>query len=50
MKRTNLTIGALYLDGLFKRWNNHSALSLASYNAGPGAAARWLEAEGAAAC
>lgn len=38
---TNIRVGVKYLAGLLKKWNGNVVLSLASYNAGPGAASRW---------
>lgn len=43
---TNLRIGAWYLDSLVDRWSGHLPLAIGSYNAGPGAMARWLGERG----
>jgi len=42
----NVRIGAAYLGSLLQRWGGNAALACASYNAGPGAVARWLEQRG----
>ncbi len=42
--RTNLKLGASYLDLLHARYKGNSALALAGYNAGEGNADRWLAA------
>ncbi|MCO4769343.1 MAG: transglycosylase SLT domain-containing protein [Deltaproteobacteria bacterium] len=42
----NVRIGTTYFDGLAKRWNGHLPLAVASYNAGPGAVKRWVDARG----
>ena len=38
----NAQLGARYLRQLLERWQNQPFLSVASYNAGPGAVASWL--------
>lgn len=38
----NVRLGTAYLGQLLKRWKGNPALAAASYNAGPGAVARWL--------
>jgi len=38
----NAQLGARYLKQLLQRWGNQPFLSVASYNAGPGAVASWL--------
>lgn len=43
---TNVSIGATYFNGLHRRWKGHLPLAIASYNAGPGAVGRWVEARG----
>lgn len=40
----NLRLGAHYLAEMAGRWDGQWLLALASYNAGPGAVARWLPA------
>lgn len=42
----NVRIGAAYLGSLLERWGGNPALACASYNAGPGAVARWLDQRG----
>ncbi|HEY0839326.1 MAG TPA: transglycosylase SLT domain-containing protein, partial [Vulgatibacter sp.] len=42
----NVRIGAAYLGSLLERWGGNPALACASYNAGPGAVARWLAERG----
>ena len=44
--QTNLEVGAHYLRGLTERWKGHLPLAVASYNAGPGAVRRWVDARG----
>lgn len=44
--KLNLSIGATYFEGLFKRWGGHLPLAIASYNAGPGAVGKWMDARG----
>lgn len=39
----NIELGATYLGKLLKRYDGRAALAAAAYNAGPGAASRWLE-------
>ncbi|WP_186491622.1 lytic transglycosylase domain-containing protein [Synechococcus sp. BIOS-U3-1] len=41
----NATLGARYLEGLLNRWQGNPWLTVASYNAGPGAAESWVSAE-----
>lgn len=38
----NVRLGTAYLGELLERWKGNPALATASYNAGPGAVARWL--------
>ena len=38
----NVRLGTAYLGQLLDRWKGNPALATASYNAGPGAVARWL--------
>jgi len=42
----NVRLGTAYLGQLLKRWKGNPALAAASYNAGPGAVARWLADRG----
>jgi len=42
----NLKIGSWYLSRLHSRWKGHLALAIGSYNAGPGAEKRWVDARG----
>lgn len=42
----NVRLGSSYLGSLLKRWKGNPALASASYNAGPGAVARWLRDRG----
>jgi soluble lytic murein transglycosylase len=42
----NLQIGSTYFQGLYKRWGGHIPLAVASYNAGPGAVRKWIDARG----
>lgn len=42
----NIELGAYYLGTLLRRFDGHLALAAAGYNAGPGAATRWLETGG----
>jgi len=44
--RLNLDIGATYFEGLHSRWGGHLPLAMASYNAGPGAVGKWVDARG----
>ena len=41
----NATLGARYLAWLLKEWQGNPWLTVASYNAGPGAAGSWLSQE-----
>lgn len=41
----NVQLGAANLRGLIDKFNGQTAVALAGYNAGPGAATRWLPAE-----
>ncbi|MFL0738078.1 MAG: transglycosylase SLT domain-containing protein [Prochlorococcus sp.] len=43
--QTNSKLGALYLTSLLKQWQGNPWLTVASYNAGPGAVTKWLTAE-----
>jgi len=43
---TNLRLGAVYLDDLVRRFGGRLSAAIASYNAGPEAVSRWLEARG----
>ncbi len=43
---TNVRIGTTYFDGLATRWSGHLPLAVASYNAGPGAVKKWVDARG----
>jgi soluble lytic murein transglycosylase len=38
-------LGARYLGGLLQQWQGNPWLTVASYNAGPGAAASWVSGE-----
>ena len=40
---TNLTLGALYLARLLRRYDGEEAFAVAAYNAGPTAVDRWRE-------
>ncbi|AKU91276.1 transglycosylase SLT domain-containing protein [Vulgatibacter incomptus] len=42
----NVTLGTAYMGSLLERWGGNPALAAASYNAGPGAVARWLADRG----
>ena len=42
----NIQLGTWYLDYTHDRYNNHSMLAVASYNAGPGNVAKWVERYG----
>ncbi|MEC4892318.1 MAG: transglycosylase SLT domain-containing protein [Oscillatoria sp. PMC 1051.18] len=39
----NINLGTTYLDFVHEQYNNHSMLAIASYNAGPGNVASWLQ-------
>lgn len=39
----NVNMGTWYFDHTHKTYNNNSALAVASYNAGPGNVAKWLQ-------
>ena len=43
--RLNTELGARYLAFLLKQWDGNPWLTIASYNAGPGAAERWRSVE-----
>jgi soluble lytic murein transglycosylase len=43
---TNLAIAATYLKGLLERFENHPAIAVAAYNAGPAPVQAWLAARG----
>jgi soluble lytic murein transglycosylase len=38
----NASLGAQYLQGLLRRWQNNPFLAVGSYNAGPGAVQGWI--------
>lgn len=38
----NIALGSLYLAGLLRQWQGDPLLAVASYNAGPGAVAGWI--------
>ena len=40
--RTNLQLGAAFMSGLLKQWND-PRIALAAYNAGPGRARQWWQ-------
>jgi soluble lytic murein transglycosylase len=42
----NINLGTWYLDYTHDRYNNHSMLAVASYNAGPGNVAKWVKRYG----
>jgi len=42
----NIKLGTWYLDYTHERYDNHSMLAVASYNAGPGNVARWVKRYG----
>lgn len=42
----NIRFGTWYLDYTHSRYGDNSMLAVASYNAGPGAVGRWVEARG----
>lgn len=42
----NLNLGTWYLDYTHEEYNNHSLFAVASYNAGPGNVAEWIERGG----
>ncbi len=42
----NIELGAFYLGKLLRKFGGSAPLAAAGYNAGPGAAARWLQAAG----
>ena len=42
---TNTQLGALYLQQLLRQWDGNPWLTVASYNAGPGAAGGWRTPE-----
>jgi soluble lytic murein transglycosylase len=39
----NVNLGTWYFDHTHKTYSNNSALAVASYNAGPGSVAKWLQ-------
>lgn len=39
---SNIAKGSAYLDDLMRKWDNNRILSIASYNAGEGAVAKWI--------
>ena len=41
--RVNIQLGALYLEGLLRRFDGRTSAAVSSYNAGPIAVARWLD-------
>ena len=41
----NAVLGARYLEGLLELWQGNPWLTVASYNAGPGAAGSWVSSE-----
>ena len=43
---TNLEIGSAYLQEVSVRWGHHLPLAMGSYNAGPGAVRKWVDARG----
>jgi soluble lytic murein transglycosylase len=43
----NIRIGTWYLDYTHREYQNNSLLAVASYNAGPGAVAEWVQEFGA---
>ena len=44
----NIQLGTWYLDYTHERYDNHSMLAVASYNAGPGNVAKWVKRYGLA--
>ena len=42
---SNTQLGALYLQQLLRQWDGNPWLTVASYNAGPGAAGGWRSPE-----
>lgn len=38
----NVALGGMYLEGLLKQWQGNPLATVASYNAGPGAVAGWI--------
>ncbi len=42
----NIALGTWYLDYTHDRYDNHSMLAVASYNAGPGNVAKWVQRYG----
>ncbi len=42
----NIKLGTWYLDYTHQEYNNNSMLAVASYNAGPGSVAGWVQKEG----
>lgn len=43
---TNLEIGSTYFQEVSNRWGHHLPLAMGSYNAGPGAVRKWVDARG----
>jgi len=43
---TNLEIGSTYFQEVSDRWGHHLPLAMGSYNAGPGAVRKWVDARG----
>ena len=43
---TNLEIGSTYFQEVSARWGHHLPLAMGSYNAGPGAVRKWVDARG----
>ena len=45
MPEINATLGSRYLAALLERWHGNPWLTVASYNAGPNAVAKWNSPE-----